>query len=120
MADRLANYVRAQRKKAGLSQRDLAFILGYGKAGAVSRHELSRSLPPLIMALAYEVIFQTPIAELFPGLHETVESAIENEIAEFESRLLKEKNKKPTRSSRQIDRKLEWLAERRHSRTSNP
>lgn len=118
MADRLVNYVRARRKKAGLSQRDLAFILGYGKAAAISRHELFRSIPPLIMALAYEVIFQTPIAELFPGLHETVEAAIEKQIAELEARLQRDKSKQSVRSSRESDRKLEWLAERRRSRTT--
>lgn len=118
MTDRLVNYVRARRRKAGLSQRDLAFILGYGKTGAVSRHELFRSIPPLIMALAYEVIFQTPIAELFPGLHETVEGAIERQITEFESLLLTEKSKRYLRSTREIDRKLQWVEERRQRRTT--
>ena len=117
MADRLVNYVRARRKKAGLSQRDLAFLLGYNKGGAVSRHELFRSVPPLIMALAYEVIFQTPIDELFPGLQETVEAAIERQITEFESRLLVQK-KDHIGLSRDIDRKLEWLRER-HKKQQN-
>src|SRR5690348_14503995 len=118
MADRLVNYVRARRRKAGLSQRDLAFILGYGKPGAVSRHELFRSVPPLLMAIAYEVIFQTPIAELFPGLHETVEAAIEKQIEGFESRLVSERDKQSTGPTREIDRKLEWLAERRQRRAT--
>ena len=65
------------------------------------------------MAIAYEVIFQTPIVELFPGLHLTVESVIEKQITEFEDRLLEQKSQLHGASSREIDRKLEWLKERR-------
>ena len=118
MADRLVNYVRAKRKKAGLSQRDLAFILGYGKAGAVSRHELFRSIPPLIMALGYEVIFEVPITQLFPGLYDTVEGAIEKQISQFEALLLTERGSHRNKSLRDIERKLEWLKERQQRRTT--
>src|SRR5213593_2391827 len=33
------NYLHAQRKKAGLSQREVGILLGYADEGAVSRHE---------------------------------------------------------------------------------
>jgi len=113
MADPLVNYLRARRKGAGLSQLELAQILGYESEGPVSRHELFQSVPPLIMALAYEIVFQAPISELFVGLREAVETGVEKQIAEFEARLL---NKEGNRSSRQLAedrRKLEWVRERR-------
>lgn len=111
--NRLVNYVRAHRKRAGLSQLELAVILGYRNEGVISRHELFRSVPPLLMALGYEVVFQTSVSELFPGLRDTVEKAIENSLAEFESALRKQKNQAPRSQVPVITRKLEWLNERR-------
>jgi transcriptional regulator with XRE-family HTH domain len=111
--NRLVNYVRARRKRAGLSQRELALILGYRNEGVVSRHELFRSVPPLLMALGYEVVFQTSVSELFPGLRETVENAIESSLAEFESALQEQKNQAARSEMPVITRKLEWLNERR-------
>src|ERR1700689_3465430 len=62
------NYLRAYRKKSGLSQRDLGGLLGYGDAGQVSRHERATSTPPLAAALAYELIFRVPISSIFVGM----------------------------------------------------
>jgi transcriptional regulator with XRE-family HTH domain len=111
--NRLVNYVRARRKRAGLSQLELAVILGYRNEGVISRHELFRSVPPLLMALGYEVVFQASVSELFPGLRDTVEEAIEGSLAEFESALRKQNNQAPRSQVPVITRKLEWLNERR-------
>ena len=111
--NRLVNYVRARRKRAGLSQRELALILGYRNEGVISRHELFRSVPPLLMALGYEVVFQTSVSELFPGLRETVENVIESSLADFESSLHEQKNRAARSQVPAITRKLEWLNERR-------
>ena len=111
--NRLVNYVRAHRKRAGLSQLELALILGYRNEGVISRHELFRSVPPLLMALGYEVVFQTPVSELFPGLRETVENGIESSLAEFESALRKQKSEAARSQVPVITRKLEWINERR-------
>jgi transcriptional regulator with XRE-family HTH domain len=111
--NRLVNYVRARRKRAGLSQVELAFVLGYRDEGVISRHELFRSVPPLLIALGYEVVFKTSVSELFPGLRETVENAIETSLADFESALHKQKNQAARSQLPVITRKLEWLNERR-------
>jgi transcriptional regulator with XRE-family HTH domain len=111
--NRLVNYVRAHRKRAGLSQLELALILGYRNEGVISRHELFRSVPPLLMALGYEVVFQTSVSELFPGLKETVENAIESSLADFESALHKRTNQAARSQVPVIAHKLEWLNERR-------
>jgi DNA-binding XRE family transcriptional regulator len=111
--NRLVNYVRAHRKRAGLSQRELALILGYRNEGVVSRHELFRSVPPLLIALGYEVIFQTSVSDLFPGLRETVENALEGSLTEFEGTLRKKKDHAKIRQLPAMTRKLEWLNERR-------
>ncbi len=113
--NRLVNYVRAHRKRAGLSQRELALILGYGDESVISRHELFRTVPPFLIALGFEVTFQTSVSELFPGLRETIENAIEANLAEFENALRKQKDTAKGSHLAVISRKLEWLAERREA-----
>ena len=70
MSHRLDNYLRTYRKRAGLSQDEVAFLLGSRSGAKVSRYELFRRLPTLETALALEAIFGVPVRELFAGLHE--------------------------------------------------
>jgi len=110
MRDPLVNYLRAQRKRTGLSQEELASLLGYASKDAISQHELFKSVPPLIMAFGYEVIFQAPMSELFAGLRDAVELSVQKELLEFERKLLKEVQKsRSRRPSAVLLHKLEWL-----------
>jgi len=71
--DKLDNYLRTHRKKLGLSQREVAFLLGCHSGAKVSRYERSARVPTLNVILAYEVIFQKPARELFAGLYDRAE-----------------------------------------------
>jgi transcriptional regulator with XRE-family HTH domain len=110
--DRLVNYIRVRRRQAGLSQRELAQILGYRNEGVVSRHERFRSVPPLLMALGYEVVFQTSVSELFPGLRQTIGDVIESSLTEFESTLRQQQARAARSQLPLVTRKLDWLEER--------
>ena len=68
MAHRLPNYLRTHRKRAGLSQDEVAFLLGCRSGAKVSRYErLARRLS-LETAFAYEALFGVPARELFAGV----------------------------------------------------
>ena len=68
MASRkLPNYIRPHRKRLGLSQQDVAFLLGWEDASQPSRYEHSLRIPALRTALALAVIFQVPVYDLFSG-----------------------------------------------------
>ena len=108
---RTGNHIRHYRKKSGLSQQELGRILGYTNDGAVSRHEQSVTLPPLLTAIAYEAIFNVPIAKLFPGLQLSVEQAVRQRILELESELQEKLPK--TKRTRLVAQKLAWLDEHR-------
>jgi transcriptional regulator with XRE-family HTH domain len=69
----LPNYLRRCRKRASLSQDDVAFLLGCQSGTKVSRYERFRRRPTLETALACEVIFGAPVRELFAGLYHQVE-----------------------------------------------
>lgn len=108
----MGNYIRTHRKRAGLSQRELAQLLGYPSKAAVSRHERSSRLPPLLIALAYEVVFDTPVSELFAGLHETVQVAVKHRLVELEGRL---QHTEGGLRAGEVAQKLTWLNQRRRS-----
>lgn len=60
-----APYLRALRRRSAFSQEDVAFLLGAFTGTRVSRHETGACAPPLDVALAYEVIFDVGIAEVY-------------------------------------------------------
>ena len=108
----VGNYLRAHRRKAGLSQHEVGQLVGYRKAWQVSRHEKSKTVPPLLIALQYEVLFRIPISALFTGFHGLAMHAVERSIAEFEEHLREKGGNR--RSSNGAARKLQWLAARKH------
>lgn len=71
----LLNYLRAHRKRLGLSQVDVAFLLGVRGGSKVSRYEHFRRIPTLETALALEYILHTQVHDLFAGLAEEAERA---------------------------------------------
>jgi len=113
---KLDNYLRTHRRKAGLSLHELSELLAYDNGGTISRHERSKTLPPLLIALAYEVIFRAPVSGLFPGLKETAELTIEKRLLRFEEELRRRNGKRiPDLRTAQ---KLTWLNERRITRNA--
>jgi len=100
---RLPNYLRASRKQAGLSQDDLAFLLGCDSGTKVSRYELFRRQPGLPTVFALEAVFGKPARELFAGMFEDAEQ----QTAERARRLIERLHKH--RDGAQLRRKLALL-----------
>lgn len=86
----VGTYLRFLRKQSGLSQKDLAQIVGSVSPSQVSRHEHSRSLPTLLAAFGYQVVFKRPVSEIFPGLYHAVEFGVQENIEELKRNLGKE------------------------------
>jgi DNA-binding XRE family transcriptional regulator len=106
----IGNYLRSHRRRSGLSQRELARIVGYLTRFQVARHEESAAIPVLMIAIAYEVVFRVPLREIFSGLYTTIETKIESELSTLEQKLQESTAK--GRKAEVIARKLEWLWER--------
>ena len=70
--NRLAMYRRRMR----YSQRSVAHLLGHKSHAAVSSYEHGRVLPKLEIALRLEIILRTPVAFLFPDLHDSLKKEI--------------------------------------------
>ena len=103
MHRKLDNYLRTHRKRAGLSQDEVAYLLGCRSGAKVSRYERFARHPTLQTALAYEAIFGVAVRELFVGLFQKVERPIVKR-----ARLLAQKLK-TAKPDRLTTRKLQVL-----------
>jgi DNA-binding XRE family transcriptional regulator len=77
---RLPNYIRRHRKRACLTQEDVAFLLGSKSSASISRHERFKQTPDLQTLLAYEMLFRTPVRNLFSNTHQEVEQKLRHRI----------------------------------------
>ena len=68
VSQKLPNYLKTYRKRAGLSQADLAYLLGVRSGTKVSRYERFSRVPNLETALAFEALYHLPVADLFAGV----------------------------------------------------
>jgi transcriptional regulator with XRE-family HTH domain len=80
---RFDNYIRMLRRQRGLSQDELASLLGWKSGSAVSRLERGRRKPSLETLLALEAIFGVPIREFYAGRFQKVETAVKERVELF-------------------------------------
>jgi transcriptional regulator with XRE-family HTH domain len=91
---KLANYIRAYRKKSGLSQREVAYLLGCDTGAQVSRYERRRRMPPAQTALACQAVFGTPVADFFAGSYETAAKEVKRRAQKLGLELQKSTGKR--------------------------
>lgn len=100
---KLPNYLKTYRKRSGLTQQEVANLLGAEDDDRVYRNETFAKIPTLEAALAYEVIFGVSVSQLFAGLHEEVLAKVHEQAVLLEKKL---RSEPPARST---TRKLEFL-----------
>jgi transcriptional regulator with XRE-family HTH domain len=102
--------LRTLRMRSGLTQKELAGLLGFRTDVPVCRHETSKSIPDLQTALGYEIIFGVSLQSQFPALYRSLEPLIEERIARFKAHI-EDKPGIDRRTARDA-RKLEFFWER--------
>jgi len=75
----------------GYTQKQVAKFLGLVDATMISHYESNRALPPLGVALSFEILYRTPVAFLFPGLHDDLKRT----LRQMEETLLAEPGQQP-------------------------
>lgn len=103
--------MRTYRKRAGLSQRELASIVGWKSGAVVSHYEWANRLPSLQTALALEVLFGVPVRQLFVGAFESIGQETESRLQKLESALQKMSGNGPKAAI--TAKKLVWLTGRK-------
>ena len=97
---KLQNYLKTYRKRYGLTQTEVAYLLGCRSAAKVSRYECFTRLPNLKTVLFYEALFGAPVAEMFAGLYQQVEKEASQRARILMHELESSKSKRiPTRKA---------------------
>ena len=81
------NYLRNFRKRSGLTQEEIAFLLGYHTGAQLSRYENLSREPSLATAFACQAIYRVPVHELFPGIYTVVESQVKRRAFVLDNKL---------------------------------
>lgn len=96
------NYLKTFRRRAGLSQRDLGFLMGYSP-GVITRYERGRRVPSLATALAFEAALGVPVNQLFSGMSQQIGDEVDDRV------VILAKGISPESRTRRLQRKLGWL-----------
>src|SRR5437660_4954901 len=107
-SSRLDNYLRTYRKRSGLTQNDIAFLLGRKSAAQISRYERRRSVPSLRTAFACCSILGICAEKLFSGVQQKGALATARRIDKLLSAF---ENGGQSRSTNAHKRKVRWLNE---------
>jgi transcriptional regulator with XRE-family HTH domain len=110
------NYLRSYRLRWGLSQGELANLLGCKTAAVISRIEKKLRPPTLKIVIGCFVIFGTPAAEVFPDISATVESDVMKRVWELYDNIQGD----PSRKTKMKIQLLESAIERAKRRPHEP
>ena len=86
-ARRPINYLRSHRLRWGLSQQELAYLLGWDRPDVISRIERKQRSPTLPLAMACFILFGTPAPELFPDMSTSIDALVMARVWEMYERI---------------------------------
>lgn len=92
---RLHNYLKSFRRRSGLSQDDVAYLLGCADGAKVSRYERRARQPSLETLLAYQALFGADPSELFAGAYEKVEKETKRRARALAQKLAQDEHPDP-------------------------
>ncbi len=84
------------RKRIGFSQREIALLLNCRHGAAISRYERRSRRPSLETAFALEIIYRTPIRELYAGVYDDVSERVIERLLEFQNTMQNNEESKRT------------------------
>src|SRR6185436_5026560 len=73
---KIVSHLQDHRRRTDLSQDEVAFLVGSPRGTDAARYERFIHEPTLRAAMALEVVFRTPLKELFSRMHEKVERGV--------------------------------------------
>jgi transcriptional regulator with XRE-family HTH domain len=88
------NYLRSYRLRWGLSQGELAHLLGWKRPEVVSRIEKKQRSPTLKLVIACFVLFGTPAAELFPDISASIDADVMARVWEMYEKIQGDRSRK--------------------------
>lgn len=77
-------YLRTYRRNWGLTQKELATLIGTASSVQISRYENSKRAPKLEVALACQVIFGVPPSTMFPNAYALSEEEVMRNMCQMD------------------------------------
>src|SRR6185437_3014891 len=105
MSNKISSYLRTYRRRSGLTQSEVAFLLGARDGAKVSRYERLSRRPNLQTALGLQAIFGLATKEILPRLF----MAVDRRVLARANLLSRRLRQLP--DSRRTRRKLAFLSE---------
>lgn len=84
-----SNYLRTYRKRSGLTQQELSFLLGCESSQVISRYEHNVRTPNLQTVLALQIIFGVAADEMFPTIYTEIMATVQMRVHELTQNLSK-------------------------------
>ncbi len=78
--NKISNDLWMARKRTGLQQKHVAYLLQHKTTAEVSRYEKGLRIPGLIILVQFEIIYGTPIKYLYPELYEQTRREISQRV----------------------------------------
>ena len=91
MPPKIMSYLKTYRKRGGLTQDEVAFLLGCESGTKISRFEHRARQPNLETAFACQVVFGIPAHKLFPSVFAEVEETVTGRARLLSDRLRAQK-----------------------------
>lgn len=105
-------FVRSHRRKWGLTQVELARLIGLSSRSAVSRIERAERVPTTATIVACGIIFGLAPSDLFPSLHEEIEEIVQAAVAALQEELADQPDKVSVRKRALLTQVLERISNR--------
>lgn len=115
MARKPYAFIRAHRRKWGLTQVELARLIGFASRSAVSRMERAKRPPATETIIACGIIFGLDIPELFPSLHEEIEQEVLASAVALNKKLARLSDSAALRKRKLLEEILERIRNRKHN-----
>ncbi|ANV99330.1 helix-turn-helix transcriptional regulator [Bradyrhizobium icense] len=112
------NYLRSYRLRWGLSQGELAHLLGWKRAEVVSRIEQKQRPPTLRLVIACFVLFGAPAAELFPDISASIEADVMTRLWEMYEKIQGDPSRKTRKKIELFEAAIARAEQRKHTNRS--
>jgi DNA-binding XRE family transcriptional regulator len=109
------NYLRLYRLRWGLSQGQLAYLLGWSRSDVISRIEKKQRAPTLRLVVGCFVLFGTPAADLFPDFSAPIEEDVMTRIWEYYEKLQGDSSRKTKRQIELLEGAIERANQRKRT-----
>src|SRR6266550_4277362 len=115
MTRKPVSYLRSYRLRWGLSQGELASLLGWRGPEVVSRIEKKHRPPTLKLVIACFILFGTSAAELFPDISASIETDVMARVWEMYEKVQGDPSRKTKTKIELLEGAIERAEQRKHA-----